>query len=52
MSNNSGNLYELYDVEDGELKRKNKFSPKAKGVFMAEHEDRRTCGKTSYMEKK
>lgn len=45
-------LYKLYEVKDGKLIRKNKFSPKAQGVFLAEHKDRRTCGKTGYMEKK
>lgn len=43
--------WEQYEVEGGKLKRNNKHSPKAgKGVFMAEHHDRRTCGKTGYTE--
>ena len=46
-------MWELYDVENGDVKRQNKFSPKAgKGYFLAEHDDRRTCGKTGYMERK
>ena len=46
-------IYKLYEIKDGKLTRKNKFSPKAgPGYFMAEHKDRRVCGKTYYMEKK
>ncbi len=42
-----------YSVENNSLKRKNKFCPKCgKGVFLAEHKDRLTCGKCGYMEKK
>lgn len=49
----SYSITKLYEVKDGKLVRKNKFSPKAgEGYFMAEHKDRRTCGKTGYMEKK
>ncbi|MBU0471393.1 MAG: 30S ribosomal protein S27ae [Nanoarchaeota archaeon] len=45
-------LWTLYSVEGNKLVRKNKFSPKSDGDFLAEHSDRRTCGKTTYMEKK
>ncbi|MFW5747007.1 MAG: 30S ribosomal protein S27ae [Nanoarchaeota archaeon] len=46
-------MYKLYEVKDGKITRKNKFSPKAgDGYFMAEHKDRRTCGKTGYTEMK
>lgn len=46
-------IWNLYDVKDGKVKRKNKWSPKAgEGYFLAEHKNRRTCGKTGYMEKK
>ncbi|MFH1174967.1 MAG: 30S ribosomal protein S27ae [archaeon] len=48
----SRQLWKLYEVKDGKLTRKGKFSPKSAGDFMAEHKDRRTCGKTGYMEKK
>jgi small subunit ribosomal protein S27Ae len=42
-----------YEVQGDKLVRKNKWSPKkGEGYFMAEHKDRRTCGATSYMEKK
>jgi len=40
-------IYELYD--NG--KKKNKFCSKCGvGVFMAEHANRRTCGKCGYTE--
>lgn len=46
-------LWKAYKVEGSKLFRLKKFSPKAgSGYFMAEHKDRRTCGKTMYMEKK
>ena len=45
-------LWKLYEIKGETLTRKNKFSPKSKGDFLAEHKDRRTCGKTGYMEKK
>ncbi|MBI5073322.1 30S ribosomal protein S27ae [Candidatus Woesearchaeota archaeon] len=46
-------LYKAYEVKGNSLVRLKKFSPKAgEGFFMAEHKDRRTCGKTMYMEKK
>jgi ubiquitin-small subunit ribosomal protein S27Ae len=48
----SRQLWKLYEVKDGKLVRKNRFSPKSPGDFLAEHKDRRTCGKTGYMEKK
>lgn len=36
----------------GELERKNKFCPKCgPGVMMANHKDRKNCGKCGYMEK-
>jgi ubiquitin-small subunit ribosomal protein S27Ae len=43
-------LYERYDISGGELKRKNQFSPKSPGDFLAEHKNRRTCGKSGYTE--
>lgn len=43
---------ENYAVEGGKLSRKNKTCPKCgPSVFMAEHKDRKTCGKCGYMEK-
>ncbi len=43
-------VWQQYEVEGGKLKRNNKFSPKTNGTFMAEHKDRRTCGRTGYTE--
>ncbi len=43
-------LWKAYKVEGTTLSRVKHFSPKAQGSFMAEHRDRRTCGKTGYME--
>jgi len=45
-------LWKNYEVRGDKLVRKNRFSPKSDGDFMAEHSDRRSCGKTGYMEKK
>ena len=43
-------IQNLYDTSSG-LKRKNKSCPKCgKGVFMAQHKDRATCGKCGYCE--
>lgn len=45
--------WKQYQIESSALKRKNKFCPKCgKGVFLAEHKDRWTCGNCGYMEKK
>lgn len=42
---------ELYEIKDGKLIRKRKTCPKCgPGVFLAEHEDRYTCGKCGYTE--
>lgn len=46
-------VWELYDVQGDKVVRKNKVSPKAGNyVFMANHKDRWTCGKTGYTEMK
>ncbi len=46
-------LWKAYEVKGSQLVRVKKFSPKAgTGFFMAEHKNRRTCGKTGYMEKR
>ncbi|PIN80237.1 30S ribosomal protein S27ae [Candidatus Woesearchaeota archaeon CG10_big_fil_rev_8_21_14_0_10_34_8] len=45
-------LWKAYKVEGNKVTRVKQFSPKAQGSFMAEHKDRRTCGKTGYMERK
>lgn len=42
---------ELYEVNDGKLIRKRKSCPKCgPGVFLAEHENRYTCGRCGYTE--
>ncbi|MEL9999574.1 MAG: 30S ribosomal protein S27ae [Thermoplasmata archaeon] len=42
---------ELYEIKEGKLIRKRKSCPKCgAGVFLAEHEDRYTCGKCGYTE--
>lgn len=43
-------LWKLYEVQGDKLVRKNKFSPKSQGDFMANHSDRLVCGKTKYTE--
>lgn len=43
-------LWKLYEVQGGKLVRKNKFSPKSPGDFLANHSDRLACGKTKYTE--
>jgi len=48
----SRELWKLYEVQGDKLVRKNQFSPKSPGDFLANHKDRKTCGKTGYMEKK
>jgi small subunit ribosomal protein S27Ae len=43
----------LYKVEGDKLTRERKSCPKCgAGVFMAEHQDRFTCGKCGFMQKK
>jgi small subunit ribosomal protein S27Ae len=46
----SYSVSKLYEVKGDTLVRKNPWSPKADGVFMAVHKDRVTCGKTGYTE--
>ena len=43
-------LWKLYEVQGDKLVRKNKFSPKSQGDFLANHADRLVCGKTKYTE--
>jgi ubiquitin-small subunit ribosomal protein S27Ae len=43
----------VYDISGTNLTRKNKSCPKCgAGVFLAEHSDRRSCGKCNYSERK
>jgi small subunit ribosomal protein S27Ae len=42
---------DAYKVEDGKVTRTRKHCPKCgPGVFMAEHDNRTTCGKCCYTE--
>ncbi len=43
-------VWTYYKIEDGKLHRLKKQSPKNPGAFMAEHKNRRVCGKTQYTE--
>ncbi|MFQ6137347.1 MAG: 30S ribosomal protein S27ae [Candidatus Hydrothermarchaeales archaeon] len=41
--------WELYEVKDDKIKRKNQPCPRCgEGVFMAEHKDRYACGSCGY----
>ena len=41
----------FYDITGDKIERKKRECPRCgKGVFMAEHKDRFTCGKCSYTE--
>ena len=45
--------YELYEVEDGDVKRLKKSCPRCgPGIFMADHGERLSCGKCGYTEYK
>jgi ubiquitin-small subunit ribosomal protein S27Ae len=45
-------VHTYYSVKGSELETKNKTCPKCgDGVFLAQHKDRLTCGKCSYMQK-
>ena len=45
--------WENYEKAGEELKRKNKFCPKCGvGIFLAEHNNRQTCGQCGYTEMK
>lgn len=42
---------ELYEIESEKLTRKRRFCPRCgPGVFLAEHQDRFSCGKCGYTE--
>ncbi|MHC1579554.1 MAG: 30S ribosomal protein S27ae [Candidatus Alkanophagales archaeon] len=43
--------YRYYEVRDGKLVRRRRPCPRCgEGVFLAEHPDRRSCGKCGYTE--
>jgi small subunit ribosomal protein S27Ae len=52
--NNGGTAmgrHEYFDVKDGRVEVKKDYCPKCgEGVFLAEHKDRRSCGKCGYTE--
>ena len=42
---------EIYEIEDGEIKRKRRHCPKCgEGVYLGEHKNRISCGKCGYTE--
>ena len=48
---NSAAKWSKYSVEDGKLVRKAEFCPDPRcgpGVFLADHSDRKSCGKCGY----
>ncbi len=45
-------LWKLYEIQGDKIIRKNQFSPKSPGDFLANHKDRLVCGKTGYTEYK
>lgn len=45
------NVHKIYESKGGSVTRKNTFCPKCgKGIYMAKHKDRATCGKCGYTE--
>jgi len=48
---NTSKKWKLYDIKGDKINAKNKYCPKCgRGVFMAAHGDRSTCGKCGYTE--
>ncbi|HZD81498.1 MAG TPA: 30S ribosomal protein S27ae [Nitrososphaeraceae archaeon] len=44
-------VYKFYTVKDDKITRSKRDCPRCgKGVFMAEHKDRHTCGKCGFTE--
>ncbi|MGA8843609.1 MAG: 30S ribosomal protein S27ae [Nitrososphaeraceae archaeon] len=44
-------ISQIYEIDDGKLNRKKRECPRCgRGVFMAQHSDRSTCGKCSFTE--
>ena len=44
-------VYDLYEKDGEKVKRKNTFCPKCgNGVYMANHKNRKSCGKCGYTE--
>lgn len=38
------------DYKTGKLTRKSTFCPRCKGIFLANHKDRKSCGNCGYTE--
>ncbi len=47
---NPTNTFYKIDFKKGTIKRTNKFCPRCKGSFMAQHKDRTACGRCGYSE--
>jgi small subunit ribosomal protein S27Ae len=46
-----GERYKLFTQDGNKVTQANKYCPKCgEGVFLAEHENRRSCGKCGYTE--
>jgi ubiquitin-small subunit ribosomal protein S27Ae len=44
-------ISQIYEIEDGKINRKKRECPRCgRGVFMAQHSDRSTCGKCGFTE--
>jgi small subunit ribosomal protein S27Ae len=41
---------ELYEIKDNKIQRKRKFCPKCEGAFLAQHDDRLSCGRCGHTE--
>jgi len=43
--------HKYFEIKDGSVERKKDYCPKCgEGVFLAEHPDRKSCGKCGYTE--
>lgn len=45
-------IYKAYEIQGNKLIRKGGLCPKCEGSLLANHKDRKSCGKCGYMEKK
>ncbi len=50
MRGSNTQVWKYYSIEDGKRKKKRECPRCGRGVFMAEHKDRITCGKCGYTE--
>ena len=51
MTKGSESIYRYYEIKGEKVIRKRKQCPRCgEGVFLAEHPDRRSCGKCGYTE--